>query len=376
VGLKASLARHAAAHAHVLVVEAAGRWRTRAAVERHVLQRGWVLARSPADADVLAVCGRPGGRLAAAVEHVWHQLPGPRVRVDVESADEVPAALARAAAEVLETARHVDDSRTRPGPHDLRPSGAEHTGTGHDELAPHGHADMDMAPDGIALAGGGEDRDGLEMDVLHVRLGPVLPHWPGGLALRCSLQGDVITAAEVDVVDEPASGSAEEGPVCAALCAGISDVLALAGRTDAAAVAMRVRDRLLADVAERSPAAADLRLLHRKVARSWLLRWSLRGVGTVHDREGDEHGLPAAARGDTLDRLLRMLERAEQALLDLDASASDDNSRHVGSSARRYPVPVTAVPPLVTGLDLAAARLVVASLDLDLLPTGDEAAHA
>ena len=66
------------------------------------------------------------------------------------------------------------------------------------------HGDMEMSPGGIPLAEGGEDRDGLEMDVLHVRLGPVLPHWPAGLVLRCSLQGDVIAEAQAELVDGPA----------------------------------------------------------------------------------------------------------------------------------------------------------------------------
>ncbi len=59
---------------------------------------------------------------------------------------------------------------------------------------------MEMAPAGISLAGGAEDRDGLEMDVLHLPLGPVLPHWPAGLVVRCVLHGDVVAEVEVDHV--------------------------------------------------------------------------------------------------------------------------------------------------------------------------------
>ena len=49
-----------------------------------------------------------------------------------------------------------------------------------------------MSPDGIPLAEGAEDRDGLEMDVLHLPLGPVLAHWPAGVVLRVTLHGDVV----------------------------------------------------------------------------------------------------------------------------------------------------------------------------------------
>src|SRR5699024_11402590 len=63
-----------------------------------------------------------------------------------------------------------------------------HGGMDHSGHSGHGgHGGMDMAPEGISLAQGGQDRDGLEMDVLHLPLGPVLPFWPAGLVLtaRC-----------------------------------------------------------------------------------------------------------------------------------------------------------------------------------------------
>src|SRR5699024_755889 len=73
---------------------------------------------------------------------------------------------------------------------------------GHESHEGHGgHGGMDMAPGGIPLAQGGDDRHGLEMDVLHLALGPVLPFWPAGLVLRCSLQGDVVVGAEAAVID-------------------------------------------------------------------------------------------------------------------------------------------------------------------------------
>ncbi|WP_431473571.1 hypothetical protein [Ornithinimicrobium sp. W1665] len=83
MGLSTATSRLAARHAHALVVEVPGWGRTRMHVERAVLARGWQLAQSPADADVLIVCGVPGSRLTQAVDLVWHQMPGPRVRVEV-----------------------------------------------------------------------------------------------------------------------------------------------------------------------------------------------------------------------------------------------------------------------------------------------------
>ena len=66
------------------------------------------------------------------------------------------------------------------------------------------HGDMDhgsMSPDGIPLAEGAEDRDGLEMDAIHLPLGPVLRHWPAGVVLRLTLHGDVVADAEVTRLD-------------------------------------------------------------------------------------------------------------------------------------------------------------------------------
>src|SRR5699024_10599404 len=100
-----------------------------------------------------------------------------------------------------EPAEHADrqahEGHEDHGGHGGHEGHADHGGhEGHE-----GHGDMDMAPAGIPLAEGGEDRDGLEMDVLHLPLGPVLPFWPAGLVLHCSLQGDVVVDATASVID-------------------------------------------------------------------------------------------------------------------------------------------------------------------------------
>ncbi|WP_237051125.1 hypothetical protein [Mycobacterium avium] len=169
----------------------------------------------------------PGSELGEVVERIWDQLPGPRVRIDITDKESIDSALDRAGAELLDSGRQRDDARDRaqsPGPdHRGHHGGTAHGGTDHggtdrgamDHSGHHGmdhgaiehgdmdhhnmdhdamehgameHGDMDhsamdhsghhgmdhggmeMAPAGIALAEGGEDRDGLEMDVLHLRL--------------------------------------------------------------------------------------------------------------------------------------------------------------------------------------------------------------
>ena len=386
-----AVARSGTRRAHVLLVEVPGQWRTRAAVERAVLTRGWSLAVSAAEADVLAVCGRPRPQLEKAIELVWHQMPGPRVRVDVADAAQAEEILDQARARLLDTVHHRQDADSRPVAADLLSENEghdqesmdhgsmDHHGGGdgtmrhdggdeggdeemdrgsmdHGSMDHGGHGDMEVAPGGIALAEGGEDRDGLEMDVLNVRLGPVLPHWPAGLVLRCALQGDVITEARAEILDEtqqrdtgpttgPAAGSART-------LDNIVSLLALAGWENAAGQARRVRDALLKD-GDPALAAVKLDELRAKVTRSRVLRWSLRGVRAL-DRERLEcHGLPLHLGGDTYDRLLDMLERA-----------GDKNGQTAPSFL------VDQLPHVVTGLDLATARLVVASLDVHGLQAG------
>jgi len=387
VGLTARLAGRRAA---VLVAEVPGWGRARCAVEQEVRRRGWRLAASPADADVLVVCGRPGARLAAAVDLVWDQLPGPRARVQVLDPAEAAPALDGAAAELSDEAAQRNDARSRPDepaqgvlatdttagveaaarpgagadaeppawddPHpgpDDDPSAhqdadqhadgdADGDGDGDDMDMDmdmdHGGMDMDMPmPGGIPLAGAGEDGqlpdpDQLDLDVLHVPLGPVLPHWPAGLLLHTTVQGELVVAAHAEVL-EPA-GAPPAGPALHGTPAGrwdaVATLLALAGWADAAAGAARLRDAALAGEVP----ADDAARLARRIRRSRLTRWSLRGVGALPE-------------GDAADRLAHWLSGTDT---DTDTA---------------LPITLEQVAGLVTGLDLATARLVVASLDLD-----------
>ncbi len=378
MGLTEGLGRYAARRAHVLVAELPGGWVARVAVEQCLVRRGWRRAESPADADVLVVCGGPGPEMARVLERVWDQMPGPRVRVDVDDPSAIESALDHAATRLADSGVHRDDARRRPSsPSIAADPDRDHVAMDHGGMDHGGmdHGDMEMAPAGIPLAGGGEDRDGLEMDVLHLRLGPVLSHWPAGLMLHCSLQGDVIARAGVTEVD---AGHADHGqelgstPVTSGLvdAAHRSDsaasLLALAGWEGAAAAARKARDSILT-TGDRQEAAVALERLHRKVNRSRLLRWSLRGIRSLTDDDLRHHNLPSRLRGDTHDRLLSMIARGRAQLGDRAQELLDPAP---GSSAA-----LAALPHLVTGLDLATARLVVASLDLDPLAMRREAPH-
>lgn len=385
-----AIARSATRQAHVLLVEVPGRWRTRATVERAVLARGWSLAVSAADADLLVVCGTPRPQLEVAIDQVWHQMSGPRARVVVADDARAEDSLDQAQARLLDTEHHRHDARARPAAQDLLAANEGHDresmqnddgghasmqhgdgghesmqhgdgggdqggdrGMDHGSMDHGGHGEMEMAPGGVALAAGGEDRDGLEMDVLNVRLGPVLPHWPAGLVLRCALQGDVITQARAEVLDaQPQRLDAGPAAGPGRTLDHLVSLLALAGWEDAAAEARCVRDALLQG-GDHAAAGVQLGRLRVKVTRSRVLRWSLRGLGPIGSDRLEQHGLPPHLGGDTYDRLLGMLERA-----------GDEDAQAVP------PWVVDSLPHLVTGLELAAARLAVASLDVDDLQPG------
>lgn len=365
MGLRQRLAALAICRAHALVVEVPGWWTDRVAVEGALRRRGWRLATSPADADVLVVCGEPGARLGAAIDRVWDQMPGPRARVAATGQDP-DSALDRAAAELADDELQRDDARDRREPVEGEEDsgGDDHTDENHtrEDRSDENHAGMDhgmhhgeMAPTGIPMAGGAEDRDGLEMDVLHVPLGPVLPHWPAGLVLRCVLHGDVVAEAETDllegaVVPAPPAASALSVLQAAGAADGAARLLEVAGWGDAAEAAVRVRDLLLDAGSSRERSVRELEALRHRVRRSRTLRALLRGLGVLDDDAVRAHGLPPDARGDVHDRLLAMLDRA----------GADD----VGAAGDPRPV-LAALPSVVVGLELAAVRLVVASLHPD-----------
>jgi hypothetical protein len=252
------------------VVAAADGTRDRLAVEAELRRRRWRSAVSPAETGMLVVCGNPGAALAEAIETVWRDMPEPRVR------------------------------------------GLDGTGGGR---RPALELDAEMAERG-------EDRDGLRLDVLHVPLGPVLPYWPAGLRVDLTLQGDVVQAAEVSVVDR-ADGTFWTGDRrVAARLDSLARFLHVAGWEVAGERAARLRDEALDGAVP-----ARFGAFARRVRRSPVLRWM--------------------TRGDVWERVEGWLREIEGA---------DGRPRE----------PLEALPSLLEGAELGEARLIVASLDPDL----------
>ena len=208
---------------------------------------------------------------------------------------------------------------------------------------------MDL-PGGLGMADLGPDRDGLTLDRLHVCIGPVLPDWPAGLVVRMTLQGDVIQEAAAEVLDPlPEEHRDQDASVPAAVreLDALGRFLGVAGWAGPAAHCRRLRDQLLLG-SDRIDGEADALLA--RVGRSRLLRWSVRGI-------------PAGTQD--LEALLdRRLARVRAAL--------DEPADAPGQE-----VTVRALPGLMVGAELAAARLIVAATNPqpDSLDRVGEAVH-
>ncbi len=293
--------------------------------------------------------------------------------------------------ELLDDARQHSDARTRsrqPAKPRDETAHTEHAAPGDSIESTEHDADMNMnmdmdmdmdmpMPGGIPLASGGPDRDGLEMDVLHVPLGPVLPHWPAGLVVRCVLQGDVIASAQAEIL--PAAAQ----PIGDGLVAGDSgrsvddtrrlavirrsdaaaSVLALAGWSFAAGRARRIRDAVASGTALLD-VAADLDKLAQSVGRSWTLRWTLKGI-TVGDTLAQAENVMGQSGSETVrGRLIGWLDEARR-------TARDDKAE--GAYELQNPLALqrsllSEIPRLLNGTDIATARLIIAALEIETAP--------
>lgn len=409
--------RVAAARPHVLLAAVPGGTAVRLAAERLLRARDWPRASTPAQADLLLVAGPDLPELRTPLERLWRDMPAPRARVHARTADEVedalnagrallgPPAVRHASAAPPADAgghregdhgareRHEGDDQT-PG-HDGHDGHGDHGGHGgHDGHGGHGGGQTEM-PGGLPMAGQGADRDGLTLDQLHLPLGPFLADWPAGLTVRLVLQGDVVQRVDVDEPARPFDDAAAEAfwvqpwlraasgepvPVgeavrrrAAAHLDSLGRLLAVAGWPAEAVRAWRLRDDLLSG-APRAAVAPRLERFTRRVGRSRTLAWLTRGIGVVTAQKAREAGVggPAArAGGDVTSRYRQWLADIRHDLprledpAPLDVAVEDSprgpwSAEHPPSAAL-----IALLPRLLEGAELAAARLVVASLDPD-----------
>jgi hypothetical protein len=377
MGLSRRIAALARREVHVLLIERPGWALTRIAAEQTLTARGWRVATSAADAEAMLCCGDPGPELEPLVQILFAQLPRPRARGRADDPGEVAAVLDQIASS-LQSGDAADlPVQNQPPPAERAhqpdaPDAGKDMGDGDGEMD---HSDMDMdgmdgmdmsGPGGIPLASGDQDRDGLEMDVLAVRLGPVLPAWPAGLVLSVTLAGDLISDCHADTLAVEAEDvlplRVSPREQAALVADRIGWLLALAGARRAERRLRQVRDGLL-DGAEISWCTGQLRQLADQLSRSRSLRWSLRDLGRIDQGAPKTEGTALDWSGDVLDRFHRRLSGLSEMVAELaDPAAFGD----VPDSASMTRAGLDLVCDTVRGLDLGAARLVIASIDIDL----------
>lgn len=188
--LRRTLASWALSRPHVLVVDAPGSRALRWQIEAELHRRRWPVAISPADADLLLVVGEPGPRLAAALEVLWSQVPGPRHRQDVRSSEDLGAQLESALTSLLQSPEGVphEDPQMLLHGHDQHAAHSQHAHNGehqeHGEPESGGHADhADHGGPGEAEGDADQDEHAtMEHDDHGEHGGHAMPADPGGHA--------------------------------------------------------------------------------------------------------------------------------------------------------------------------------------------------
>lgn len=389
----------------------------RGAVSRLRLDPRIKLVDSPRRAAVLLVAGGLGEQLIEAIRRLHDQLPHPRATLRWPIGADDDRQLGEMPGERITTA----------DPRDV--IGATWAALARGELAsepdlgedidpapwrgigPYGQGGKGMTggvPYGRPLAGRAPDRDGLELDQLPLRLGPLLPVLPPGLELSVLLQGDIVQEATLGPnpyeTSEPAApGAVDAGPVGIAELElararhhlrWVAEALRVAGRP-----ALGLRALALAE-AEPDPGASAVAALARRIERDLGLRLSNTGVGVIDAERAAGLGPVARAAGADIDARMhdpayraldfrpvvhaggdvrtRWRQRMGEALQALDLAARADGATVAGDVVEwpRGPQPLGGrtpaarllelVPGAIVGQEWGVAVAIISSLDLDL----------
>jgi hypothetical protein len=383
------------------------------------LAEGIEVTRTPRGASILLIVGDLDAGLIAPALVAHDALAPPRAtvwwRLGAEAplvpasfpgavvADADPIAALRSVHEELVSGRRDGDAALLP---DIEPSPWRGMG-------PYGQGGKAMTggvPYGRPMAGRADDRDGLKLDYLPVRIGPLFGPFPVGLTLDVRLQGDVIQQATLEnfaTAAAPGDGIFQKAlqarvPIRELELARarshlhwLSDAVAVTGSSSLAERILRLARRVVPG--DGNLVGAVERSLHRR----GFLGWSTRGVGVLRSEMlqgitgpvGRASGSPIDARaedeayrrigfepmmedaGDAAARWIQRLREAGQAL-DLAERAGD--ARVGGSGAVESPrglltdgggpsrVTAKVVPSLIRGMEWGDAVATVVSLDLDM----------
>jgi hypothetical protein len=384
------------------------------------LAAGIQLTATPRAANVLLIAGELDSGLVTPALVTHDALPAPRAtiwwRLGAEGAlvaVNFPDALVVDEPDPVPALRRVHEelvSGRRRGEASLLPDVEPATWRG---IGPYGQGGKAMTggvPYGRPMPERADDRDGLKLDYLPVRIGPLFAPFPSGLALDVKLQGDVIQEARLEnFADASTSGGSifhraltEHVAVRELELARarshlqwLSDAVAVAGPRSLSERILRLAHRVAPGDGD------DIRALERTLSRRGFLGWSTRGVGIlkadvlrgVSGPVARASGIAIDARtedpsyrllgfepvshhaGDASARWIQRIREVAQAL-DLAERSGDERTGAAGitESPRGVltehggPSPAVArlVPRLLAGMEWGDAVATVVSLDLDM----------
>lgn len=288
------------------------------------------------------------------------------------------------------------------------------------DVGPYGQGGKGMtggAPYGRLMAERADDRDGLKLDYLPVRIGPLFAPFPPGLALDVNLHGDVIQQAALENFAAPSTSGrsifdkALREPVAIrdmevararSHLRWLSDAVDVAGPNSLSTRILKLAERV------RPGDHEVIGYLERSLRRRGFIGWNTRGIGNVQDGAlAGITGPVARASGSALDgrldddsyrrlgfepviqdegdaraRWVQRLREAAQAL-ELadragDALAGGSHlvesprgvlTRDVGPSAGLTKL----VPSLIAGMEWGDAVTSIVSLDIDMSEAANSA---
>jgi hypothetical protein len=165
---------------------------------------------SPRHASVVLAAGRFPGAMGVALDRVHDQLPPPRAAVwwTADTGEEGPASLRDATVvsstdpvdAVVAAHRAVMVDATRSSP-DVFPDVPPNLFEGRGDHGQGGEGMMGGVPYGRPMAMTADDRDGLALDPLRFTAGPFLTGFPNGLRATVTLQGGIVQAVSLEVLD-------------------------------------------------------------------------------------------------------------------------------------------------------------------------------
>lgn len=283
-------------------------------------------------------------------------------------------------------------------------------------VGPYGQGGKAMTggvPFGRPMAERADDRDGLKLDYLPVRVGPLFAPFPTGLAFDLKLHGDVIQEAKLEnfasagrpdsiflrALRRPVPIRDVELARARSHLYWLSDAVMVGGPPSLAVRILRLAQRL-------TPGDADsISRLERALRRRGFSSWATRGVGVLpREALGSVSGPVARAAGSAVDartgdpayrhlgfepttqqqgdaaarwvqrvreagQALELAERAEDAVTDPSGVVESPRGTLTQDSAPSADL-ITIVPSLVAGMEWGDAVTAVVSLDLDMAEAG------